>query len=102
MNTSISSRVLPSCVRTLSRSSRIVEAGRGTADSGIQSTRCAGVGMEVRALVNSGDAREKIINFRFRGRRNRRTWLALRAGRDDAALLKHVLADREPCPGLLL
>src|SRR6478752_10653657 len=85
-----------------SRSSRIVEAGRDADVSAIQLTCGAGLRAEIGALVDPGNARQEVIDLRLRRRRDGRARLALGAGRDDAALLQHVLAHRQTCTWLLL
>src|SRR5229473_6661385 len=85
-----------------SRSSRMVEAGRGTTASDMRSTRRAGLRLQVGALVDPRDAGEQIIDFGSRGRGNARARLALRARGDHAALLQHVFAHSQSRTELLL
>src|ERR1700738_2999945 len=96
MKTSISSRLLPS------RSSRMVDAGRGATASGIKSLRRAGLRLQIRTLVDPRDPRQQIVHLGLRSLGNARTRLALRAGGDHAALLQHVFAYRQARAGLLL
>src|SRR6478752_6254330 len=101
MKTSTSSRLLPSTPAP-SRSRRMVDAGRDAAISGMQSTCGARLWLEVGALVDTGDARQEIVDLRLCRRRDGRARLALGAGGDDAALLQHVLAHGKAGAGLLL
>src|ERR1700758_533376 len=86
----------------LSRSRRIVEAGRDAAASTMQLTCGARLRLEIGALVEAGDARQQIVDLRLRRRRDGRAGLALRAGGNDAALLEHIFAHGQPCTRLLL
>src|SRR5487761_2465735 len=97
MKTSISRSVL-------SRSSKIVEAGRGgtTASAVTRSTRGAGLRLQVRPFVDPRDARQQVIHLGLCGRGNARARLALRAGGNHAALLQHVFSHRQSYPRLLL
>src|SRR5450755_2458956 len=105
MKTSISSWLLASAPMPfagLSRSRRMVDAGRGATVSAIRLTRRARLRGEIRAAVDARDPRQQIIHFGFRGVRDRGTRLALRAGGDDAALLQHIFAHCQARAGLLL
>src|ERR1700730_16810322 len=103
MKTSISSRLLPSTLVALSRSNRIVDAGRGGfALSVMRSTRCAGLRLQIGPAIDARDPRQQIIHFRLRGRGDGCPRLALRTGGDHAALLQHVFAYRQSRAGLLL
>src|SRR5215813_773789 len=95
MKTSIS-RAAPS------RSKRTVEAERGAAISAMQLTCCAELGLEIGALVDPRHARQQIVDFGLRGRRDHRARLALHTGRDDAALLEDIFAHGEAGARLLL
>src|SRR6185295_13675136 len=86
----------------LSRSSRMVDAGRGATVSAIELARRAGLRLQIGAAVDARHPRQQIIDFGLCGRRDRRAGLALRAGRDDAALLQHVFAHRQARAWLLL
>src|ERR1700759_731005 len=99
MNTSISP--LPSAP-ALSRSSRMVEAGGALAASAMRSTRRAGLWLHRRALVDPRHPRQQIVDLGLRRRGDGRARLALRAGRDHAALLQHIFAYRETGARLLL
>src|SRR5256885_15969622 len=103
MKTSISSRLLPSTLApALSRSSRMVDAGRGATISAIGLARRAGLRLQIGAAIDARHPRQQILDLGLCGCRDRRAGLALRAGRDDAALLQHVFAYRKPRAGLLL
>src|SRR4029079_12318801 len=103
MKTSISSRLLPSALApALSRSSRMVDAGRGATVSAIGLACRAGLRLQIGAAVDARYPRQEIIDLGLCGRRNRRAGLALRSGRDDAALLQYVFAHRQTRAGLLL
>src|ERR1035437_2511844 len=111
MKTSISPRPLSSgprplssapLVSALSRNSRMVDAGRGMTASAMESTRRAGLRLQVRALVDPRDAREQVVHFGLCRCCNARTRLSLRAGSDHAALLQHVFAHGQSGAGLLL
>src|SRR6185369_10390075 len=91
-----------SLASALSRSSRMVDAGRGATISAIELPRRAGLRLQIGAAIDARHPRQQIIHFGLRSSRDGRTGLALRAGRDDAALLQHVLAHREARAGLLL
>src|SRR5258708_22253859 len=97
MKTSIAPFVL-----TLSRSSRMVDAGRGTTASDMRSSRRDGLRLQVGALVDPRDTGEQIIDFGSRCRGNARARLALRARGDHAALLQHVFAHGQSRTWLLL
>src|SRR5436190_22652225 len=103
MKTSISSRLLPSTLApALSRSSRMVDALRGATISAIELARRAGLRLQVGAAVDARHPRQQILDFGLCGGRDGRAGLALRAGRDDAALLQHVFAHSQARAGLLL
>src|SRR5438093_9083812 len=103
MKTSISSRLLPSTLASaLSRSSRMVDAGRGATVSAIGLPRRAGLRLQIGAAVDARHPRQQVVDFGLCRRCDGRTRLALRAGRNDAALLQHVFADRQTRAGLLL
>src|SRR5436309_10819848 len=103
MKTSISSRLLPSTFAlALSRSSRIVDAGRGATASAIGLARRAGLRLQIGAAIDARHPRQQILDLRLCGCRDRRARLALRAGRDDAALLQNVFAHSQARAGLLL
>src|SRR5437667_2030874 len=103
MKTSISSRLLPSTLAlALSRSSRIVDAGRGATASAIGLARRAGLRLQIGAAVDARHPRQQILDFGLCGGGDGGAGLALRAGRDDTALLQHVFAYRQARAGLLL
>src|SRR5258705_11484942 len=87
---------------TLSRNSRMVEAGRGAAISAIRLARRAGLRLQIGAAIDPRHARQQVVDFRLRLRRDGGAGLALGAGGDDAALLQHVFAHREAGARLLL
>src|SRR5258705_12744896 len=89
-------------VPALSRSNKMVDAGRGTTTSDMRSTRRAGLRLQVGAPVDSRDPRQQIIHFHPRGRGNAGAGFALRAGGDHAALLQHVFAHSQSGAWLLL
>src|SRR3954453_3315695 len=91
-----------SLAAALSRSSRMVDAGRGATVSVIGLARRAGLRLQVGAAVDARHPRQQIFGFGLGGRRDGRAGLALRAGRNDAALLQYVLAHRKARAGLLL
>src|ERR1700704_1209190 len=86
----------------LSRSSRIVDAGRAATASGIKSLRGAGLRLQIGALVDPRHAGKQVIHFGLCHWRHARTRLALRAGGDHAALLQDIFAHRQSRAGLLL
>src|SRR4051794_46481 len=110
MKTSISPRPLSSAALpsgpALSRSSRMVEAGRAfavsLAASAMRSTRGAGLRLHVCALVDPRHARQQVIDLGLGRPSDGRARLALRGRRNHAALLQHVFAYREAGAGLLL
>src|SRR5712672_2726847 len=99
MKTSISP--LPSGP-ALSRSSRMVDAGRALAASAMRSTRRAGLRLHRRALVDPRHPRQQIIHLSLRRRGDVRARLALLARGEHAAFLQNVFAHREAGAGLLL
>src|SRR6516225_3898476 len=101
MKTSISSRLLPSTLM-LSRSKRIVDAGRVAVISAISLPRRARLRLKIGALVEPRHARQQIIDLSLRRGRDHGARLALRAGGNDAALLEHVFPHREAGARLLL
>src|SRR5512135_1522279 len=86
----------------LSRSSRMVEAGRVAAMSAMKLTCGTGLRLEIGALVDAGDARQEIVDLGLRGRRDGGARLALRACGDDAPLLQHIFTHGEARARLLL
>src|SRR6266702_5076797 len=101
MNTSISSRLLPSTPAP-SRSRRMVDAGRDAAAPGMHLTCGAGLRLEIGALVDLRHARQEVVDLGLRRRRDGRARLALRTGGDNAALLEHVFTHGKSGAGLLL
>src|SRR6266700_5457101 len=110
MKTSISSWLLPSTLRLLpstllalqSRSRRTVDAGRGATISAMGLTRRARLRLQIGSAVDPRHPRQQVIHFRLRGRGDAGAGLALRGGSNDATLLQHILAHREPRARLLL
>src|SRR4249919_1629053 len=91
-----------SLASALSRSSRMVDAGRGATVSAIELPRCAGLRLQIGAAIDARHPRQEILDLGLRGGRDGGAGLALRAGSDDAALLQHVFAHRQTRAGLLL
>src|SRR5439155_21694470 len=91
-----------SLAAALSRSSRMVDAGRGATTSAIGLTCRAGLRLQIGAAVDARDPRQQVLDLGLRGSRDGGAGLALRAGRNDAALLQDVFAHRQARAGLLL
>src|SRR5438445_13013085 len=85
-----------------SRSSRMVDAGRGATISAMVSARRAGLRLQMGAAVDARHPRQQIVDFGLRRRRDGGARLALRAAGNDAALLQHVFTHRKACARLLL
>ena len=87
----------------LSRSSRMVDAGRGADDlRPLGLARRAGLRLQIGAAVDPRHARQQVVDLGLRRCGDGGAGLALGAGGDDAALLQHVFAHRKPGAGLLL
>src|SRR5437763_6449038 len=85
-----------------SRSSRMVDAGRGATVSAMVLLCSAGLRLQVGAAVDARHPRQQIVDLGLGGRGDGGARLALRAAGNDAALLQHVFSHREPCTRLLL
>src|SRR5438309_10749708 len=99
MNTSIpwrASRAL------LSRSNRMVDAGRGGTISAMRSTRRAGLRLQIGAAIDPRHPRKQVIHFGLCGRRDASARLALSTVGNHTALLQHIFPYRESCAWLLL